>query len=207
MARSETSHPIVAAGYDTIMRPADKLLGMDKQRRRTVASATGRVLEVGFGTGLNLPYYPEVTEVVGVEPDPHMRRRATTRMRAVAPRFPVELVPAAAEQLPFDDDAFDTVVVCLVLCTVDEPRRALQEARRVLAPDGQLLMLEHVRSERPAITWMQHALTPVWRNIAGGCHLDRRTVALAEDVGFTFEHLWRSGSGTGMMIQGRARPT
>lgn len=207
MATHETSHPIVSAGYDTIMRPADRFLGMDKQRRRTVGSATGRVLEIGFGTGLNLAYYPEVAEVVAVEPDPHMRRRAAARIRSVAPGFPVELVPASAEQLPFDDGAFDTVVVCLVLCTVDEPRRALQEAHRVLAPDGQLLMLEHMRSERPAVTWMQHALTPVWRNIAGGCHLDRRTVATAEDAGFDFEHLWRSGNGAGIIVQGRARPT
>ncbi len=207
MSAREISHPIVAAGYDAITRPADKLLGMDEQRRRTVASATGRVLEIGFGTGLNLPYYPKVAEVVGVEPDPHMRRRAAARIRSVAAGFPVELVPASAEELPFDDDAFDTVVVCLVLCTVGEPRRALQQAHRVLAPDGQLLMLEHVRSERPAVTWMQHALTPIWRNIVAGCHLDRRTVATAEDAGFTFEHLWRSGNGAGIIIQGRARPT
>lgn len=206
MATRETSHPIVSAGYDMIMQPADRLLGMGEQRRRTLADAAGRVLEVGFGTGLNLPYYPEVAEVVAVEPDLHMRRRAAARIRAVAPPFPVELVPAPAEQLPFDDDSFDTVVICLVLCTVDDPRRALQEARRVLAPAGQLLLLEHVRSERPAVTWMQHALTPVWRNIAGGCHLDRRTVATAEDVGFAFEHLWRSRNGAGSIIQGRARP-
>ena len=207
MPTDDVRHPVVSTGYDAVMLPAEKLLGFGRQRQRTVADARGRVLELGAGTGLNLPHYPPIDELVAVEPDPYMRRRAAARIRSVDPGFPVELVPAVAEDLPFPDAAFDTVVVCLVLCTVGEPRRALAEARRVVAPEGQLLLLEHVRSPRPAVTWLQHALTPVWRNVTGGCHLDRQTVATVEAAGFRFEHLWRSRDGRGTMIQGRATPT
>jgi ubiquinone/menaquinone biosynthesis C-methylase UbiE len=206
MAADDIRHPLVASGYDAVMAAPEKLLGLGRQRQRTLADASGRVLEIGFGTGLNLPHYPEVDALAALEPDPHMRERATQRIRSVAPGFPVELVPASAEEMPFPDDAFDTVVSTLVLCSVEDPRRALEEAHRVLAPDGQLLLLEHVRSRRPAVAWLQHALTPVWRNVAAGCHLDLQTVATAEDAGFRFDHLWRSRAGRGSFVQGRAKP-
>lgn len=205
MATDRIAHPFVSAVYDAVMLPTRRPLG--RQRQRTLADATGRVLEIGFGTGLSLPHYPDITELVGLEPDPHMRRRAHARIRATEPSFPVDLVAGTAEDLPFPDDAFDTVAVFLTLCTVEDPRRALREARRVLTADGKLLMLEHVRSHGPAVTWMQHALTPIWRNLAGGCHLDRETVATAEQAGFHFEHLWRSRQGRGSLVQGRAHPS
>lgn len=206
MPRSRRHHPQTWSAYDAVMIPADRFLGLNRQRRRTVAPASGRVLEVGMGTGLNLPHYLDVVEVVGVEPDPANRRRAEARISSLAPSFPLRVMPARAEALPFPDAAFDTVVICLVLCTVEDPLQALREAHRVLAPDGQLLLLEHVRSRHPVVTWWQHALTPIWRNVAGGCHLDRQTITTAEAAGFRFEHLWRSRGGRGSFVQGRARP-
>lgn len=204
MIEGEVRHPVVSMGYDAVMALPERLLGLAEQRRRTLEPARGRVLEVGAGTGLNLTHYPPVDAVVTVEPDPFMLRRARPRHEAVAPAFPVEVVRATAEDLPFDDDSFDTVVFCLVLCTVARPRRAVEEARRVLRPDGQLLLLEHVRSPRPAVRWLQHAATPAWRHAAGGCHLDRMTDVTVASAGFRFEHLWRSGNGRGTFVQGRA---
>lgn len=199
-------HRLLAAVYDGVMRPAEQLLGMGRQRQRTVGEARGRVLEIGFGTGLNLPYYPAIDALIAVEPDPHMRTRAQRRIDAVAPAFPVELVAAGAEDLPLPTDDIDTVVIGLTLCTVTDPSRALAEVRRVLHPDGRLLLMEHVRSANPTVRWLQHAATPVWRNLAGGCHLDRTTTRDIEAAGFVFERLWRSGDGRGSFIQGTARP-
>lgn len=206
MAMPEIRHPVVSALYDAMMAPQERLLGVDRQRRRTLSAATGHVLEVGAGTGRNLAHYPRIDTLTAVEPDPHMRRRARARLEANEYDFPVELVPAAGEDLPFADRSFDTAVVCLALCTVRSPRRVAEEIHRVLRDDGRLLLLEHVRSRRPAVTWAQHAATPLWRKLAGGCHLDRPTVELVEAAGFTFDHLWRSGDGRGSFIQGRARP-
>ena len=201
----EVRHPVLASVYDGFMCPQERLLGIGRQRRRLVEEVQGRVVEIGFGTGLNLPHYPPVEQLVAVEPDPHMRRRAAKRLASVELPFPVELLDAPAEQLPLPDGTADTVVACLVFCTIGDVRVALAEVRRVLAPDGRLLLLEHVRSDIPVVTWFQHAATPLWRNLAGGCHLDRRTVVEVEAAGFTFEHLWRSGDGRGSFVQGRAR--
>ena len=200
-------HPVLTSLYDAFMLPQEALLGVGRQRQRLVAGAQGRVLEIGFGTGLNLRHYPPLDHLLASEPDPNMRRRAAERVARVAPPFCVELLDAPAEALPIDDHTVDTVVSCLVLCTVGDVRTALAEARRVLAPGGRLLLLEHVRWASPAVTWLQHAATPVWRNLAGGCHLDRRSAEAVEAAGFTFEHLWRSGGGRGTFVQGCARPT
>lgn len=201
-----TRHRVLAAVYDGVMRPAEHLLGIGRQRQRTVGGARGRVLEIGFGTGLNLAHYRAVEALIAVEPDPHMRTRAQRRIDTIAPPFPVELVAAGAEALPLPDDHVDTVVISLTLCTVIDPPQALAEVRRVLRPEGQLVLMEHVRSANPAVRWLQHAATPVWRNLAGGCHLDRTTVSDVEAAGFVVERLWRSGDGRGSFIQGCARP-
>ncbi len=204
---AEVRHPVLASLYDGFMRPQEKLLGVGRQRERLMADARGRVLEIGFGTGLNLPYYPPVDHLTATEPDPNMRRRAGERVASIESTFTVDLLGAPAEDLPVPDGSADTVVACLVLCTIGDVRAALAEVRRVLAPGGRLLVLEHVRSAAPAVTWLQHAATPVWRNLAGGCHLDRETVVEVEAAGFMFEHLWRSGDGRGSFVQGRARMT
>lgn len=197
-------NPLLARIYDLVMRPAEAF-GLRGQRERIGAAARGRVLELGAGTGAMFPHYGDaVTEVVATEPDPHMLRRAEGRRQAAA--VPIELRRADAQELPFGDDSFDTVVVALALCTVPDLGRALREARRVLHPDGQLLFLEHVRSPRPGLARLQSWATPAWKVVAGGCHLDRETVATVEQAGFRVERLWRSGGGRGTIVQGAAAP-
>src|SRR5690606_8124971 len=137
------------------------------------------VLEVGVGTGLNLPFYPmnRVVRLVGLEPDPHMRRRAAARARRLG--LPLELVAAPAEGIPFASGSFDTVVATHVVCTVADPRRALAEAFRVLRPGGTFRFLEHVRAADERAARWQDRLTPVWRWVSAGCHPNRRT---AEEI-------------------------
>ena len=184
-------HPVVAALYDPLMHAQD-LFGLRRQRIRTAHEANGRVLELGVGTGLNLPYYDGAESVVGVDPDPHMLRRARRRGGA-------ELVEASAEELPFPDESFDTVVAALSLCTIPDVAAALAEARRVLRPDGRLLFLEHVRSESERAAALQDRIEPLWTRLAGGCHPNRDTVAAIERE-FAIERLWRRG----LIVQGAA---
>jgi ubiquinone/menaquinone biosynthesis C-methylase UbiE len=184
-------HPVVAALYDPLMHAQD-LLGLRRQRIRTAHEATGRVLELGVGTGLNLPYYDAAESVGGVDPDPHMLRRARRRGGA-------ELVEASAEELPFPDESFDTVVAALSLCTIPDVAAALAEARRVLRPDGRLLFLEHVRSESKRAAAFQYRIAPLWLRLPGGCHPNRDTVAAIERE-FAIERLWRRG----LIVQGAA---
>ncbi len=191
-------HPLVAALYDPLLRALDAF-GFRRQRIRTAGAATGRVLELGVGTGLNLPYYVAADEVVGLDPDPNMLRRAEAR--AAAAPCPVRLVEGAAELLPFPDGEFDTVVFALSLCTIPDARAALAEARRVLAATGRLIFLEHVRSERPRTAALQDRIAPAWRRAAGGCNLNRDTVAAIAQQ-FEVERLWRKGA----IVQGEARP-
>ena len=170
-------HPIFAAIYDRLMAANEKE-GLGEMRADLLRSATGRVLEIGAGTGANLEHYPEaVTELVLSEPDPHMakRLRATVAERPRATGT-VEVVEAGAEELPFDDGGFDTVVSTLALCTVDAPERAVAEARRVLKPGGRFLFIEHVRDEEGGRrTRWQDRLERPWGWISGGCHPNRDT--------------------------------
>jgi ubiquinone/menaquinone biosynthesis C-methylase UbiE len=172
---------IFAAVYDPLSRRWEEQHGAEL-KRRLLASARGRVLEIGVGTGLSFPHYPQVEELVGVEPSEPMLRRA--RRRADELGRAVTLVAAAAEQLPFEAETFDTAVSLAVLCTVDDPQWALAELRRVLAPDGRLLFLEHVRSHKPGTARWQDRLERPWGWIAGGCHPNRPTLSTIEAAGF-----------------------
>lgn len=149
--------------------------GMRARRRRLLAGARGRVLEIGAGTGLNLPHYPEtIDELVLAEPGAEMWARIdTSGFRGGAP---ASAVRAAAEELPFEDDRFDTVVSTMVLCTVADPQRAVAEAVRVLRPGGQLLFCEHVEAEAPRLRRWQHRLAGPWAAVADGCRCDRATL-------------------------------
>src|SRR5262245_25605228 len=151
-------------------------------RRLVVPEARGRVLEVGVGTGLNFGLYGAVEELQGIDPDPYMLERA--RPRAAELPFPVELHQAGAEKMPFADRRFDTAVVTFTLCTIPDPHAALVEVRRVLKPGGRLLFVEHTRSIQPLMSTLQDALTPLWKLIGGGCHLNRPAVELLRDAGF-----------------------
>lgn len=143
------------------------------ERERRVPLASGRTLEVGVGTGLNLAFYDpsRVTEVVGIDPAPAILTRAEARVASC--RVPVELVRASAEELPFDAGSFDSVVMTYSLCSVGDPVRALREIRRVLGPDGKLFFVEHGLARARSTRLLQRSLTPVWKRFSGNCHLDR----------------------------------
>ena len=173
---------IGAVMYDPLVWVAE-LAGMRRKRRALLAQASGRVLEIGAGTGLNLSHYlDEIDELVLVEPEPAMRERLTQRIRRAGSQAAV--VDAPAEALPFADGSFDTVVCTLVLCTVSAPDTALGEIGRVLRSDGRLLFIEHVRAESPTLAYLQDRLREPWRRFACGCRCNRATVELMRSCGF-----------------------
>ncbi|HEV8635333.1 MAG TPA: class I SAM-dependent methyltransferase [Chloroflexota bacterium] len=179
-ARPTKGHPWFAAFYDLLSRGEEERI-VAPLRRWVVGEATGRVLEIGAGTGLSFPYYRRDVQLVATEPGPYMLRRA--RRRAAALGLPVEFHAAPAEALPLPDASFDAVVCTLVLCTVADPVRALGEVRRVLKPEGTFRFIEHVRGHG----WLGRAhdlVTPVWRRIGAGCHPNRRTGETIEAAGF-----------------------
>jgi ubiquinone/menaquinone biosynthesis C-methylase UbiE len=177
---------IFAAVYDPLSKRWEERYGAEL-KRRLLAHARGRVLEIGAGTGLSFPHYTGVEELVAVEPSEPMLHRARRRARELG--RDVTFVTAPAEQLPFEDDSFDTVVVMAVLCTVDEPERAVEEIHRVLRPAGCFLFLEHVRSPDAKRARWQDRLERPWGVIAGGCHPNRPTLATIEAAGFQVTEL------------------
>lgn len=167
-----------ALAYDAVMAPLG-WLGLTAARRKLVRGLVGRVLEVGTGTGLALPGYPEtVTSVTAIDVDAEALARARPR------RPDAELVQASVEDLPFADASFDVVVSSLVLCSVEAPGRALTEVFRVLRPGGELRMLEHVRAPSSKLATAQDLLTPAWKRMTGGCRLNRDTHFLVQQAGF-----------------------
>ncbi len=179
-------HPIFAALYDLIQRRAERKF-LRSHRAYLAGMATGRVLEVGVGTGINFAYYPAEAEVVGIEPDPYMLRRAQARADRLERQ--VKLLADDAEQLPFPEASFDVVVATLVFCTIADPERALGELRRVLRPGGQLRFLEHVRAKTAGWQRFQDFITPIWKRVGAGCHPNRDTVGAIERAGFWIEEL------------------
>jgi ubiquinone/menaquinone biosynthesis C-methylase UbiE len=179
-------------------------------RRRVIGAAEGRVLEIGIGSGLNLPLYgANVSSVIGLEPSPELLRMAQSRV-AAAP-VPTMLLDASAEAIPFDAASVDTVVTTWTLCTIPDASRALAEMRRVLRPGGALLFVEHGRAPSPSLARWQDRLDPLWSRLAGGCHLNRKMDDLLTAAGFRIEklaHPHLSGPPTHTFLyEGRARPT
>jgi SAM-dependent methyltransferase len=181
---------IWAACYDRMMAGPERL-AFGAHRRALLAGVEGRVVEIGAGTGANLPFYgPGVTRLALVEPDEPMARRLERRVREAARA--AEVVRAPAEQLPFGDRSFDVAVATLVLCTVADQPRALAELRRVLRPGGRLIFMEHVRAQEPGLARWQDRLDPLQRRIANGCHCNRPTVDEIRRAGFAIEALERN---------------
>lgn len=154
-------------------------------RAGLVGDLEGQVLEIGCGTGANFAYYPAAAHVTATDYNAHMLRRAVDERGSAAAT--IELRQADIEALPFDDDSFDSVVSALVLCSVADQPRALAEMRRVLKPGGALRLFEHVRSDRRWVARLQQVGTPAWSFVAGGCHLNRDTVAAVVAAGFEIE--------------------
>ena len=180
--------------YDRTLLPhlQDFACGMKPvrcQREKIVPLAHGRVLEVGIGTGLNLPFYDpsRVGHIVGLDPALQMLRLA--RKRIAQSGLDVELIGLSAEHIPHEDDSFDTVLTTYTLCTIPDPVAALLEMRRVLAPGGRLLFCEHGRAPDENVRRWQGRLQPYWQKIAGGCHLDRDVPALLEEAGFRCDNM------------------
>ncbi len=166
--------------YDAVMALAEPA-GLDRWRRGLVRGARGRILELGCGTGRNLPLYDEPDMVVGLDPCPESLRAARRRAPGVS------LVRARAEALPFRSGVFGTVVSGLVFCSVADPRGSLAEVRRVREPEGRLRMLEHVRARGRFVARLQDLVQPAWTWISGGCHPNRDTEATVEAGGFVIE--------------------
>lgn len=142
------------------------------ERRKFIPLASGTVLEIGIGSGLNLPFYgPTVRKLYALDPSRELWKMARRRVRK-AP-FPVEFLASSAERIPLADMTVDTVVTTWTLCTIPDPIRALTEMQRVLKPEGRLIFVEHGRSPDPGVLAWQDRLTPLWKRIGGGCHLNR----------------------------------
>jgi ubiquinone/menaquinone biosynthesis C-methylase UbiE len=182
---------------------------LEKYRREVVPAASGKVLEVGVGSGLNFPLYDKQVDVIfGLDPSP--RLLAIARRRAAAAGIHANLLLGSATAIPLADNTVDTVVMTWTLCSIPDPLTALREMRRVLKPGGRLLFVEHGLSPEHGVERWQHRLTPVWRHIAGGCHLDRKMDDLIRSAGFDLTEL-RTEYARGLramtyMYEGCARP-
>lgn len=158
-----------------------------KQREKIVPRAYGEVLEIGFGSGLNLPYYDpaRVRRVFGLEPSAGMRRLAAARLASTA--IPVEFIDLPGEQIPLDDDSVDSILVTYTLCTIPDVVTALRGMRRVLKPGGHLFFCEHGKAPDRAVHRWQRRINPAWRLVSGGCNMDRDIPGLLAEAGFAIE--------------------
>ncbi|ASY73456.1 methyltransferase [Sinorhizobium fredii USDA 205] len=177
-------------------------------RTRVIGAAEGRVLEIGSGSGLNLPFYrADVREILALEPDPALLAMAR---RVPHSEMPINFIEASAEAIPLDDNSVDTVVTTWTLCTIPGAATALAEMRRVLRPEGKLLFVEHGLSPDHGVRRWQDNLTPIWRRIGGGCHLNRPIRLMIEGAGFRIDRIetgyMRGPKPMTFMYEGSARP-
>jgi ubiquinone/menaquinone biosynthesis C-methylase UbiE len=175
-----------AALYDRITASTERRW-LGKARRQLLGGLSGRVLEIGAGTGANFRHYPPHVQVTAIEPSPHFLRRA--RMKVGGARATIVLRQADAQALPFGDAAFDAAVATLVFCTIPDPLRALAEVRRVTVAGAPLLLIEHVRARTPGIRLMQNVWNPCQKILAGGCQVNRDTEAAVRAAGFRVEEV------------------
>ena len=179
-------------------------------RERVIGAAEGRVLEIGVGSGMNLPFYrPPVREILALEPAPQLVTMARSASRATS--MPVRFLEASAEAIPLDKYSVDTIVTTWTLCSIPQAATALADMRRVLRPGGKLLFVEHGLAPDEGVRRWQDRLTPVWRCISGGCHLNRPIRSMIEGAGFHLDRI-ETGYMPGpksmtFMYEGSARPT
>jgi ubiquinone/menaquinone biosynthesis C-methylase UbiE len=154
-------------------------------RERVIGAAEGRVLEIGVGSGMNLPFYrPPAREVLALEPAPRLMNMARSASRATS--MPINFLEASAEAIPLDQHSVDTIVTTWTLCSIPQAATALAEMRRVLRPGGKLLFVEHGMAPDAGVRRWQDRLTPAWRRISGGCHLNRPIRSMIEGAGFRY---------------------
>lgn len=170
-----------------LLNLAMKAPAMKALRKRLVPLAEGRVLEVGIGSGLNLPFYNKSVHVTGL--DPSLELQAYAREVADHESVDVDFIGLSGEEIPEDNNSFDTVVMTWTLCTISDPRKALSEIRRVLKPGGKVIFAEHGKAPDINIANWQARINPVWSFIAGGCHLNRKIESLYEESGFNFDEI------------------
>ncbi|KAF0819897.1 MULTISPECIES: class I SAM-dependent methyltransferase [unclassified Cytobacillus] len=166
--------------YDLAMQPLEKRK-FQKIRSEILTMTSGRVLEIGAGTGINFPLYKNADRVDAIEPNQAMIEKSLPRKYEAA--VPIQIHQQSAEKLEFADNTFDSAVAALVFCTIPNPEKALAEIRRVCKPQAKILFFEHVKMEQPALAFAQEALNPLWKRICDGCHLNRNTLQAIQDSG------------------------
>lgn len=162
-----------ASWYDFFMGPLEQRK-FKKVRKDLLNGARGRVLELGSGTGINFPLYSNVEQVIAIEPSLGMIHQSLPKRNLA--EVPIEIINASAENLPFEDNSFDTVVATLVFCTIPNVELAILELKRVCKPNGKILLFEHIKMENSVLSSMQERLTPLWKKICDGCCLNRETL-------------------------------
>jgi ubiquinone/menaquinone biosynthesis C-methylase UbiE len=194
------SSPLLARIYDAVLAPTE-WMGVRDQRRRLMDGLSGRVVEIGAGTGLNVPLYSATAhEVHAIEPDRHMLEKLRSKASGSSTRL--YLYRADAHHLPFAGGVFDVAIVTFALCTIPDPERALDEAHRVVRGGGVLRFLEHVRSEKNRTAGWQDRAAPLWGRISGGCRLNQPTIEILEATRWEVDDVWRSGGGS--VVAGQA---
>jgi ubiquinone/menaquinone biosynthesis C-methylase UbiE len=166
--------------YDTFMSPLERRK-FNQIRTELLKGATGNVLEMGSGTGVNFPFYKHAEKVTAIEPSKYMIDQSISKLEAAT--IPIKTVQASAEKLPFEDETFDTVVGTLVFCTIPHPELAIKEMKRVCKPEGKILLFVHVKMNHPVLAYLQDWLTPFWKKICDGCCLNSDTLYLVKAHG------------------------
>lgn len=187
-ARTKARYNFIAPFYDRMEFFSEKVF--KKWRRELLAHAKGKIFEAGVGTGKNFPYYPKNVDITGIDIADKMLPRAKKRAETLG--LPVKLMEGDVQSLSFPDNSFDTAIATFVFCSVPDPVLGLKELRRVVKPDGQILLLEHVRIDRPVIGLLMDVLNPLFANLLGP-NINRRTVENVKKAGLSIQHIEHLG--------------